>query len=311
MSLKLGTFLPQNWKYDPHGDLVSAARAAEEIGFDSVWVFERVLYAEDQSGVHRLTEYGDGTWPDIYRRVIDPIVALSMAVAVTSRVRVGTAVLLPPLHMPFRLAHSLASVAAASGGRVVAGFGTGWSVDEYAATAPRPIEERGAALDEFLDMAEALWGPDPVSFKNERYTVYPAEVGPKPAEPIPVLLGGRGRRALERVARRASGWMPSNTPPSQVDATLRGLRDQAAEYGRNPEELSCTTVIGLRPFSEVPESGRMPYAGSIDQVISDLAELAEAGVAEVVLTLPFLAGNISEFRDRAADFHARFRAAGI
>jgi probable F420-dependent oxidoreductase len=311
MSLKLGTFLPQNWTYDPHGDLVEGARAAEEIGYDSVWVFERVLYAEDQSGVHRLTEYGDGSWPAIYRRVIDPIVALSMAVAVTSRVRVGTAVLIPPLHVPFRLAHSFASVAAASGGRVVAGLGTGWSVDEYAATAPRPMAERGAALDEFLDMAEALWGPDPVSFKNDRYTVYPAEVGPKPAERIPVLLAGRGKRALDRVARRASGWLPSNVPPSAVDATLRGLREKAAEYGRDPAELSCTAVVGLRPFREVPESGRRPYAGSIDQVISDLADLRKAGVEEVVLTLPLIAGNVSEFRDVAAEFHARFRTAGI
>ena len=311
MPLKLGTFLPQNWMYDPHGDLVDGARAAEEIGYDSVWVFERVLYAEDQTGVHRLTEYGDGSWPGIYRRVIDPIVALSMAVAVTSRVRVGTAVLIPPLHVPFRLAHSFASVAAASGGRVIAGLGTGWSVDEYAATAPRPMAERGAALDEFLDMAEALWGPDPVSFKNDRYTVYPAEVGPKPAERIPVLLGGRGKRALDRVARRASGWIPSNLPPSEVDATLRGLRDKAAEYGRNPAELSCTAVVGLRPLREVPEGGRRPYTGSIDQVIDDLADLSKAGVEEVVLTLPFLAGNVSEFRDLAAEFHARFRAAGI
>lgn len=311
MSLKLGTFLPQNWTYDPHGDLVEGARAAEEIGYDSVWVFERVLYAEDQGGVHRLTEYGDGSWPAIYRRVIDPIVALSMAVAVTSRVRVGTAVLIPPLHVPFRLAHSFASVAAASGGRVVAGLGTGWSVDEYAATAPRPMAERGAALDEFLDMAEALWGPDPVSFKNDRYTVYPAEVGPKPAERIPVLLAGRGKRALDRVARRASGWLPSNVPPSAVDATLRGLREKAAEYGRDPAELSCTAVVGLRPFREVPESGRRPYAGSIDQVISDLADLRKAGVEEVVLTLPLIAGNVSEFRDVAAEFHARFRTAGI
>jgi probable F420-dependent oxidoreductase len=311
MSLKLGTFLPQNWRYDPHGDLVNAARAAEEIGYDSVWVFERVLYAEDQTGVHRLTEYGDGSWPDIYRRVIDPIVALSMAAAVTSVVRVGTAALIPPLHVPFRLAHSLASIAAASGGRVVAGLGTGWSVDEYAATAPRPMAERGAALDEFLDMAEALWGPDPVSFKNERYTVYPAEVGPKPAERIPVLLGGRGKKALDRVARRASGWMPSLLPPPAVEATLRRLREKAAECGRNPAELSCTAVIGLSPFSEVPESGRMPYAGSIDQVISDLADLSKAGVGEVVLTLPLLAGNVREFCDLSAEFHARFRAAGI
>ena len=223
MPLKLGTFLPQNWSYDPHGSLVAAA----------------------------------------------------------------------------------------SGGRVVAGLGTGWSVDEHEATAPRPIKERGDALDEFLDMADALWGPDPVSFKNERYTVYPAEVGPKPGERIPVFLGGRGKKALDRVARRASGWLPSLMPPAEVDATFRRLRERAAEYGRNPAELACTAVVGLGPFSEVPESGRVPYTGSIDQVISDLAELAEVGVAEVVVTLPFLAGNVPELRDLSAEFHARFRAAGI
>jgi probable F420-dependent oxidoreductase len=313
MTLKLGTFLPQNWRYDPHGDLINGALAAEQIGYDSVWVFERVLYPEDQSGIHRLTEYGDGSWPDLYRRVIDPIVALSMAAAVTSRVRVGTAVCVPPMHVPFRLAHSFASIAAASGGRVVAGLGTGWSVDEYAATAPRPMAERGAALDEFLDMAEAVWGPDPVSFKNERYTVYPAEVGPKPAGRIPVLLGAHGSRALDRVARRASGWLSSPfMTPAQVAEIFRGLREKAAEYGRNPAELSCTAVVGFAgPFSEVPESGRMAYTGSIDQVVSDLADLANAGVEEVALTLPLLTGNLSQFRDLAAEFHARFRAAGI
>jgi probable F420-dependent oxidoreductase len=311
--LKLGTFLPQNWKYDPQGDLVNGARAAEEIGYDSVWVFERVLYAEDQSGVHRLTEYGNGSWPDVYRRVIDPVVALSMAAAVTSRVRVGTAVLVPPLHVPFRLAYSFASIAAASGGRVVAGLGTGWSVDEYAATAPRPMAERGAALDEFLDMAEAVWGADPVSFKNERYTVYPAEVGPKPPARIPVLLGARSQRALDRVSRRASGWLaPPSMTPAQVAATFSGLRENAAGYGRNPAGLSCTAVVSFRgPFSEVPERGRMPYTGSIDQVISDLADLADAGVEEVALTLPLRVGDISQFRDLAAEFHGSFRAAGI
>ncbi len=311
MTLKLGMFLPQNSGYDPHESLVTAARDAEEIGYDSVWIFERLLYPEDQTGIHRLTEYGDGSWPEIYRRVIDPIVALSMAAAVTSRVGIGAAALIPPLHVPFRLAHSLASVAAASGGRIVAGLGTGWSVDEYAATAPRPMAERGDALDEFLDMADALWVPDPVSFKNERYTVYPAEVGPKPAERIPVLLGGRGKKALDRAVRRASGWLPSMMAPPQVGATLRRLREKAAEYGRNPAEFSCTAVVGLGPFTEVPESDRVPYTGSMDQAISDLDELARSGVSEVVLTLPFLADDVSALRDLSAEFHARFRAAGI
>jgi hypothetical protein len=143
-------------------------------------------------------------------------------------------------------------------------------------------------------MAEALWSPDPVSFKNERYTVYPAYVGPKPAEPIPVLLGGRGKKALDRVARRASGWISSPpAPPSGVGATLRTLRQKAADCGRNPAELSCTAVISLSPFGEFPELGRLPYTGSMDQVISDPAGLASVGVAEVALTLPYLATNLA------------------
>ena len=135
-----------------------------------------------------------------------------------------------------RLCARLAAVA--SGG--FGGLGTGWSFDEFAATAPRPMAERGDALDEFLDMAEALWGPEPVSFKNERYTVYPAEVGPKPAERIQVLLGGRGKKALDRVARRASGWLPSLLPPGQVDVTFSRLREKAAEYGRSSPVTSVS-----------------------------------------------------------------------
>ncbi|MFD3406571.1 TIGR03619 family F420-dependent LLM class oxidoreductase [Kribbella sp. NPDC058693] len=311
MALKLGTLLPQNWQYVPGTDLISAAKAAEEIGYDSVWVFERVLYAQDQTGIHKLTEYGDGTWPELYRQVMDPLVALSMAAAVTSRVEVGTAIVVPPLHMPFRLARSFASIAASSGGRVVAGLGSGWSVDEFSATAPRPIAERGAALDEFLDVAAAMWAPDPVSFKNERYTVYPAEVGPKPAEQIPVFLGGPSRRARSRVARRASGWMPSLLPPADVTSKYRELLKMADEYGRDPGELSCRSLVGLSPFGEVPAAGRAPYTGSVDQVLDDLAELAAGGVDEVILTLPFIANGINELNDLAAEFHAKFRLAGI
>jgi alkanesulfonate monooxygenase SsuD/methylene tetrahydromethanopterin reductase-like flavin-dependent oxidoreductase (luciferase family) len=160
-------------------------------------------------------------------------------------------------------------------------------------------------------MADALWGPDPVSFSNECYTVYPSEVGPKPAQGIPVLLGGRGRKALDRVVRCASGWLPSRMPPPEVGATLCRLREKAAGYGREPAGLSCTAVVVLSPFSEVPERDRQPYTGSIDQVISDLAQLAEAGAAEVVVSLPFLAGNVGELVDLSAEFHARFRAARI
>jgi probable F420-dependent oxidoreductase len=309
--VKLGCYLPQGLAFDTQRGIVEAARATERIGYDSVWVFERVLFPQDQTGEHGLTMGGGGKWPEIYRSVPEPLAALSMASAVTERVKLGTAVLLPPLHVPLRLAKTLATIDAASGGRLIAGLGSGWSVDEFEAIAPRPLKERGAALEEFLDIADAAWGPDPVSFRNERYRILPAEIGPKPSGRIPVLLGGWSEKALDRVARRAAGWIPTMPKPHEVRTIMTGLREKAAGYGRDPGELTCVAVVALTDLSEVPNHDRRPYAGSIPQVLQDLAALAEAGVTEVVLTLPFLARTMPELVDVAAEFHDCFRAAGI
>ncbi|ONI72199.1 LLM class F420-dependent oxidoreductase [Kribbella sp. ALI-6-A] len=310
--MKLGVMLPQNWKFDPRTDLTRAAREAEQTGYDSVWVSERLLYPQDQTGIHRLTEYGDGAWPDVYRKVLDPIVAMTLAAAVTTRVTLGSAVMLPPLHVPYRLANSLAGIGAASGGRVVAGLGTGWSVDEFAAAAPRPMAERGAALDEFLDVAEAVWGPDPASFENERYTLWPAETGPKPAAKIPVYLGGWGPKALDRVARRADGWLPVMVPPAQVGATMTELRAKAEQYGRDPESVRATAIIALGgEFVRVDSAERAPYQGSVEQIMEDVAALAAVGVDEAVFTLHTIAGDIEHYSELLGQFHSAFRAAAI
>ena len=311
MSLKLGFFLHQGLGYDLRDGVLETARAAERIGYDSVWAFERVLYAQDQTGVHRLTGYGDGSWPEFYRSVADPLPVLAMAAAVTERVRLGSAVIVAPLHMPLRLAKTLATIDAASGGRVTAGFGSGWSLDEFTATAPRPLAERGAAMDEFLEIAEAAWGDDPVSFENERYMIFPAEIGPKPVGRIPVLLGGHRGRALDRVAQRAAGWLPSIGSPAEIATTFRNLLERAEAYGRGSDALTCTMSVALFDLSEVPERDRRPYTGSLDQVLPDLAALADGGVSEVILTLPFLARGTSHLIELANDVHATIRAAGI
>jgi alkanesulfonate monooxygenase SsuD/methylene tetrahydromethanopterin reductase-like flavin-dependent oxidoreductase (luciferase family) len=124
--MKLGVFLPQSRPFEVRKGIIETAKAAERMGYASVWIFERVLYAQDQTGEHGLVRAGGGTWPDYYRSACEPLVALSMAAAVTERVRLGTAALVAGLHMPLRLAKSLATLDAASGGRVVAGLAAGW-----------------------------------------------------------------------------------------------------------------------------------------------------------------------------------------
>lgn len=134
-------------------------------------------------------------WPDQYRSVAEPLVTLTLAAAATERAELGTSVLVAPLHLPFQLARALASLDAASGGRVLAGLGTGWSLDEYAAAGVRPFEERGAVLDEIIDVCRAVWGPDPVAHDGPLTKIAPAVVGPKPARPIPILLAAGNRRS--------------------------------------------------------------------------------------------------------------------
>ncbi|MER7007519.1 TIGR03619 family F420-dependent LLM class oxidoreductase [Dactylosporangium sp. NPDC000555] len=311
MSLKIGVNLPQLKSFDPATAVTRAARAAEEIGFDSVWVFERLLLPEDQSGEHGLYGMPGVPWPKRYGGILDPLVALTLAAAVTDRVELGTCVLVAPLHGPVRLARTLASIDAAAGGRLVAGLGTGWSVDEFAAFAPRPFAQRGAALDEFLDVAAAVWGADPVSFRNERYEIAPAEVGPKPARRIPVYVGGISDVALRRAARRADGWLPTGLPPAAVGGTLTRLRQMTADAGRDPSAMGCTFQVGVASTAEVPPQRRKPYTGSVDQIVGDIAQLAEAGVDHVFVTVPNVARDMDEYVDVAADFHARIRAAGL
>ncbi|GAA4957004.1 TIGR03619 family F420-dependent LLM class oxidoreductase [Actinoplanes utahensis] len=309
--VKLGVSLPQFQQFTPGVDVVAAARALEEIGFDSLWAFERLLVPEDQSGPHGLYNVPGLPWPDLYRGVTDALVTLSMAAAVTERIELGAGVLVVPLHVPVRLAKQLATLDAASGGRLIAGLGSGWSIDEFAAGGAVPITERGRALDDFLDIAEAVWGPNPVSFATGRFRADAADIGPKPARRIPVLLGAASDKALARVARRADGWVASGATPEQVAEKLALVKRLAEEYGRDPATIGCTVQIATLDLTESTAQPRPPYAGNVAQLAEDVAALAEAGADHVYLTLPAAVKDVTELIDRSGEFYETVRAAGV
>jgi probable F420-dependent oxidoreductase len=293
--VKIGVNLPQTTAYDLAHDVTAFARAAERIGFDSLWAYDRLMLPLDQSGAHGLFGVPDRPWPERYGRSTDPLITLALAAAVTERVELGTGVLVPPLHVPVPLAKSLAALDAASGGRFIAGLGAGWSVDEFAAAAPRPLAERGAALDEFLDVAVAVWGPDPVTFDNGRYRIAPARINPKPARRIPVYLGGVGEAALRRVARRADGWLPAGVPAAQVAATMARLREMAAAHGRDPASIGCICQVGVRDPARAEEAA------------DEIRELGRAGVEHVYVTLPSVTRDLAELLDAAEALHRAVR----
>ncbi|MFJ8200630.1 LLM class F420-dependent oxidoreductase [Streptomyces sp. NPDC096152] len=309
MATRLGLGLPQNRQYDLGRDVPDVARTAERIGYDSLWVYERALFPEPAAqglyGVEGLP------WPESYRHVADPLVTLTLAAAVTERVRLGSSVLVAPLHMPFQLAKALASLDAASGGRVIAGLGTGWSLDEYAASGIRPIEERGRVLDEVIDVCRAVWGPDPVRHVGPLTRIDSAAVGPKPARPIPILLAASTPRAWRRLVDRADGWLPLGMGVEQVASQWRALRDLAAERGRREPIRTVLRVNAAHTAKPYDGPGRRPFQGSADQIVGDLVAYAGIGLEEILVDLQSSARDAGELKDVAAEVYETARAAGV
>ncbi|MFE6624618.1 LLM class F420-dependent oxidoreductase [Streptomyces sp. NPDC008086] len=309
MATRLGLALPQNKQYDLGRDVPDVARAAEAVGYESLWVYERALFPEPATqglyGIEGLP------WPDAYRGVADPLVTLTLAAAATERARLGTSVLVAPLHVPFQLARTLATLDAASGGRVVAGLGTGWSHDEYAAAGVRPFEERGQVLDEVIEVCRAVWGPDPVSYDGRTTRIAPAVVGPKPARPIPILLAAGTPKARRRLVDHADGWMPVAMSAESLAKQWQELRDLADERGRTAPLQTVVRTNARYTAKGYEGSDRTPFHGSVDQIVTDLVAYAEVGLDEIFVDLQSSVRDAQELKDVAAEVYEKARAAGI
>ncbi|ORW89438.1 LLM class F420-dependent oxidoreductase [Mycolicibacter terrae] len=292
--MKLGLRLPQRLGVDLRHDVVEAARTAEVAGYSSLWTYERLLFPDSPTDPYSPTT---AEWPESSRQAADPLAILTAAAVVTEHVRLGTAVLIAALHTPVQLAKQLATVDQISGGRVVAGLGSGWSSDELRATGATRAD-RGRFLDETLNVFDAVWGSDPVTVRGPRVVIDHASVLPKPVSRIPVLLGGGGSnlgrhtssKALQRIAEHADGWLPVLTTPGPAGATeLRGtwerIREMASAAGRDPGRMEMI-VVGNVTFTDRPAgSGRSAFAGTLDQIMDDITTAAAAGADELIVDL--------------------------
>ncbi|MFE7412010.1 TIGR03619 family F420-dependent LLM class oxidoreductase [Streptomyces laurentii] len=247
--MKLGFALPQF-----HRQAFEVARTAEfaaaveEAGAASLWVGDRNLAA-----VNPVVGYGGRgtTIPEELNPAADPFVLLGIAASATRRVLLGSHVIVAPLYPPVQLARSLTTVDLISGGRLLPGFGIGWSPEEFQA-AGLDFARRGARMDELLDALDVLWTEDPARYEGAQLSV-PAHHSPlKPARRPrpPFYLGALSERALRRVARRGDGWLPLCVVPSYVDIdgllAQRALLDRLTrEAGRDPEAIDTVLRVNI------------------------------------------------------------------
>lgn len=258
------------------GDLSALARRVEAVGFDSLWIPEHVVIP---SGVLSPFPFAP-SWPEHYGRWADPFIALTVAATATTRLKLATGVCLLPEHDPLVTAKVVASLDYYSGGRVILGVGAGGLKEELEVMGT-PFRLRWQRLRETVEAMRVLWTQAEASYSGKLVQFPAVRCEPKPVQPggPPILLGGHGPKALERVARSYDGWCPIVAEPQSFAEAVTVLRRLTREAGRNPEALQ------LSPYVD-------PQEGNLSR--DTLKAYQEAGATRVVLLSQHIGSEMAD-----------------
>ena len=254
-------------------NLTEIARRAERLGYRSLWTFQRLLVPSDAA------------MAPVYHSVLDPMVSLGYAAAVTSSIRLGVAVVNHPFMSPLLLAKQAATADVLSGGRIDLGIGSGWLPAEFTGSGAS-MAHRGARTEEYLAAMRALW-TGAGGFKGKFYEIPPGRQDPPPVQRPgpPILLGGMSRPAMERAGRIADGWVTASSADlSKIAESAKIVQETAAGAGRGPVRIICRGVV--RAGKPAVSAGqRVLLSGSYEQIREDVAWLGSCGVTEVFYDL--------------------------
>ena len=261
------------------GDLSALARRAEAIGCDSLWIPEHPIIPRGD-----ITPYPfGGPLPEHYGRWTDPFIALSMAAAATTRLKLATGICLLPERETLVTAKAVASLDYYSGGRVILGIGAGWLREESEIMGAR-FGTRWQRMREMTEAMRLLWTEDSPSYQGKHVQFPAVRSDPKPAQAggPPFVLGGHGEKALQRIARSYDGWCPLVQDPQSFGREVQALRELTRAAGRDPARLV------ISPFVD-PEGGKISDA--------TIKAFRDAGAQRLVM---FFARESDQVADGAA-----------
>jgi probable F420-dependent oxidoreductase len=303
--LRLPSYAWPDASYEQVGRLGAYARQAEDVGFDSLWVIDHMLVSPALYAV---------AWHD-------PLAVLAHVAAVTERVKLGTAILVLPLRPPAIVAREVITLDFLSGGRFIFGVGTGWEEKEFAAVGV-PLKERGARLDEGMEVIRRLLSEESVTHHGRFYTLDEVSMEPRPPRPVPVWIAGGSLghapetpdkpfiapRVMNRILH-ADGWMSrsSGSDTAMVKQDWETVQQHLRANGRDPSTLtfSHTQFVHLSeaPTTEqaIAEQGPLftrvmgthrtfedlaasYLLGTIDDIQRRIADLAAVGLQEIIIT---------------------------
>ena len=255
----------------PQGILDTAVKA-EELGFDAVFVNDHVIVEDSERS-------------EPWRQVYDPLMSLAYVASRTSKIALGTSVLIMPYRNPVVTAKMISTLDQMSNGRAIVGVGSGWNETEYNAL-DVPFRERGARTNEYLRLWKACWEPDPVSFHGRFFSFDNLYTNPKPVQQPhpPIWVGGTSHASLRRAARFAQVWQPTPMALPALVSNWQYLNDVSAEIGREePPRVRMSFRVNITSITGYSSSGseRLRGYGTTEQIASDLNRFRqEAGLEE-------------------------------
>ena len=272
------------------------AQSAESEGFDSLWVFERLLWPINPQTPYPATP--DGSLPIEYQTMFDPLETLTYVAANTNRIALGTSVIDMLFHNPVILARRFATLDILSEGRAVCGLGIGWSKDEYQAS-NIPLNDRGKRADEFIQALKRIWTDDVVEFKGKFYSIPPSKIGPKPIQKPhpPIYVGGFNPNTFSRIVNYdANGWLGLiGGPLEYIDNTIKTIKDMANKANKDPNNfkvilLTYPNVLDSKNQSTTTtnQDQRFPLTGTIDQAGRDIERIKQMGIDHIVFGYNFI-----------------------
>jgi len=263
--MKFGVVLPTYGQGATRLSIIDTALAAEELGFDSIWVTDHLALPQEDA--------------ERFGHIFEAITTLSYLAASTRQIRLGISALVLPQRNPLEVGKELATLDALSGGRVILAAGIGWSAGEYA-NLGYDFHNRGKRMDEALKALRTLWGGGKViSFSGTYYQFEKVVLSPPPVQPggPPIWVAGDSPIALKRAVYYADGWHPNTQPVEQIRSALQSVR---------PLILNRPFTVCMRArlqFSSAVRSDK-PFSGTPEQISQQIHQYQQAGVDYLIFS---------------------------
>ncbi len=294
--MQFGIGLPNYGRGKTWDDIRRVALAAENLGYDSVWTTDHVIVPQAD-----IVPYG---------HMFESLITLAMVASITTRVKLGTSILVLPQRNPVLAAKQIATIDASAGGRMIVGVGVGWNKPEFENLAMN-FKNRGKRLDEAITLLRTLWSNEDATFHGKYTTLDHAVFAPLPArKEIPIWIGGNDAPAFARAAKFGDGWHATGPSAEQIAFGVQRINELKPA---RPLTISIRLNTDLRPeiapTYNYRGNPRYRLTGTLDTIRARLREYAQAGVTYFALFFPMddVTVGLAQMKQFARDVAPAFK----